>query len=318
MDHAESTPLSGRQLSLRHGGYTAVVVSVGASLRELSFSGRELIRSYGADEIRPSYRGAILVPWPNRVVNGSYPFGGADHQLGLSEPERGHALHGLLAWEDWETVEQSDSSARLRATVVPQEGYPFRLTVEVTYTLDDGGLTTSVTALNTGPDAAPYGVAPHPYLLAGDGLVDEWTLTLPASTVLEVTPDRLIPTSSTAVSGDFDFRTPRQIRSTFLDHAFTNIQYDDDLATVSVTGADGRGAAVSFGRDLPWVQVHTGDLPMDPAGSRRGLAVEPMACPPDAFNSGTNLVVLQPGAEHTASWRIHAVPDAASQQQSRG
>ncbi len=52
--------------------------------------------------------------------------------------------------------------------------------------------------------------------------------------------------------------------------------------------------------------MHTADLP-DPAESRRGLALEPMTCPPDAFNSGTDLVVLEPGAEHTAAWTIRAV-----------
>ncbi|HWU31187.1 MAG TPA: galactose mutarotase, partial [Microbacterium sp.] len=56
----------------------------------------------------------------------------------------------------------------------------------------------------------------------------------------------------------------------------------------------------------PWVQVHTADLP-DPAASRRGLAVEPMTCPPDAFNSGTDLIVLEPGAAHTAGWSIRAL-----------
>ncbi|MHA7271814.1 aldose 1-epimerase family protein [Arthrobacter sp. TMT4-20] len=307
MNHAAPTPLSGRQLHLTHGDYSAVVASVGASLRELRFGGRDLIRSYDADEIRPNYRGAILAPWPNRVVDGTYTFDGATHQLSLTEPERSHALHGLLAWEDWETADQSDSSVRLRATVVPQEGYPFRLTLEVTYTLDDDGLTTTVTAANTGPDAAPYGVASHPYLVAGDGLVDEWTLTIPADTVLEVTKDRLIPTALTGVSGDFDFLTPRRIYDTFLDHAFTGVIYDDGAATVSLTGPGGHGAAVSFGSGCPWVQVHTGDLPKDPADSRRGLAVEPMTCPPDAFNSGTDLLVLQPGASHTTQWTIHAI-----------
>jgi len=32
-----------------------------------------------------------------------------------------------------------------------------------------------------------------------------------------------------------------------------------------------------------------------------------MTCPPDAFNSGTDLIVLEPGASHTASWTISAV-----------
>ena len=56
----------------------------------------------------------------------------------------------------------------------------------------------------------------------------------------------------------------------------------------------------------PWVQVHTADQP-DPQRSRLGLAVEPMTCPPDAFNSGTDLIVLQPGESTTAGWTIAAV-----------
>lgn len=307
MENTEPAPLSGHQFTLTHGGYTAVVVSVGASLRELRCDGRDLILPYEADEVRPYYRGAVLAPWPNRVVDGTYAFDGVRHQLSLTEPERAHALHGLLAWQDWTPQERTAASVRLRSVVVPRKGYPFRLAVDVTYTLGDDGLSTSVTAVNTGPDAAPYGTAPHPYLVAGAGPLDEWTLTLPARTVLEVTPDRLIPTTLSPVAGEFDFRSPRRIGSTLLDHAFTDVEYDDGEATVSVTGPDRRGSAVSFGPDCPWVQVHTGDVPGNAADSRLGVAVEPMTCPPDAFNSGTDLVVLPPGGTHTAGWRIHAV-----------
>ena len=51
--------------------------------------------------MRPAYRGALLAPWPNRVVDGRYTFDGEEQQLPLTEPERGHALHGLLVWADW-------------------------------------------------------------------------------------------------------------------------------------------------------------------------------------------------------------------------
>jgi aldose 1-epimerase len=54
------------------------------------------------------------------------------------------------------------------------------------------------------------------------------------------------------------------------------------------------------------VQIHTADQP-DAAVSRIGLAVEPMTCPPDAFNSGTDLIVLQPGESTTAGWTISAI-----------
>jgi aldose 1-epimerase len=32
-----------------------------------------------------------------------------------------------------------------------------------------------------------------------------------------------------------------------------------------------------------------------------------MTCPPDAFNSGTDLIVLGPGESHTAGWTISAL-----------
>ncbi|PKQ34450.1 MAG: galactose mutarotase, partial [Actinobacteria bacterium HGW-Actinobacteria-11] len=57
----------------------------------------------------------------------------------------------------------------------------------------------------------------------------------------------------------------------------------------------------------PWVQVHTADTPAVAATHRIGLAVEPMTCPPDAFNSGVDLVTLAPGEAHAASWRIFGI-----------
>ena len=307
MKTTDSTPLSGTQYTLQHGPYSASIASIGATLRYLRHADRDLVVPYDAEEVRPSFRGAVLVPWPNRVVDGKYSFNGQSHQLALTEPHRTHAIHGLLGWVDWTLVDQSTASVRLAASVVPQKGYPFRLEVEVLYTLDDDGLTTTITAANPGPSAAPYGASAHPYLVAGEGLVDDWTLQVPASSVLQVTEDRLIPTELTDVaSSHFDFREPRLIGDTFVDHAYTDITYDGGAATVAVHAADGRGTAITFGEDCPWVQIHTADKP-NPAVSRLGLAAEPMTCPPDAFNSGTDLIVLEPGATHSVGWRIHAL-----------
>ena len=38
---------------------------------------------------------------------------------------------------------------------------------------------------------------------------------------------------------------------------------------------------------------------------RRGVAVEPMTCPPDAFNTGTDLFRLAVGQSHVFSYRLH-------------
>jgi aldose 1-epimerase len=281
-----TAPRSGRQLRIVAGDYEADIASIGASLRTLRFRGRDLVVPFEADEVRPGYRGAVLAPWPNRVVDGRYSFAGEEHQLPLTEPERGHALHGLVCWLDFAVREIADDSVVLAAVIVPQAGYPFHVEVQVEYRLDAHGLHQRVTGRNVGAEAAPWGTGPHPYLSADDERVDQTELELPASEVLTVTADRLSPIAVESVDAhpEWDFRAPRPIGDTFIDHAFTALTWD---------------AA------CPWVQVHTADTP-DAATSRRGLAVEPMTCPPDVFNSGTDLIVLEPGAEHAAGWTIRA------------
>ncbi|KJQ55143.1 Aldose 1-epimerase [Microbacterium sp. SA39] len=322
---------SGRQLRIAAHGYEAAIASVGATLRSLTFDGRDLVVPFEADEVRPAYRGATLAPWPNRIVDGTYRFAGVEYQLPLTEPERGQALHGLLAWTEFADRLVLDDRIVLAAVIEPQTGYPFRVEVEVEYRLDADGLQQTVTANNIGADAAPWGTGPHPYLVAGarslskersderrteraqrvevTKRVNAWTLLLPASEVLTVTPDRLSPVAVEPVSQhpEWDFRTARRIDDVFIDHAFTGLDRTDGIAEVRVTAADGTGVAISFDERCPWVQVHTADTPAEPSTSRIGLAVEPMTCPPDAFNSGVDLVTLEPGASHVASWRIRAV-----------
>lgn len=305
-------PLAGAAYTLTSGDYSADIAGVGASLRALRHRGRDLVVPFDADEVRPAFRGAVLAPWPNRVVDGRYTFRGTEYELALTEPRRGHALHGLAAWQEWLLVDSGDDFVELAFQIEAQSGYPFRVLVAARYELSESGLTTTIRAINTGRDAAPYGTGPHPYLVAGPGRVDDWSLELPARAVLTVTPDRLIPIDLGDVEleddGAFDFVAARPIDSTFIDHAFTELERDDDgVATVRVTTRDGEsGVAISWGTECQWVQIHTADQP-EPAIDRLGLAVEPMTCPPDAFNTGTDLIVLDRGEEHTASWTIFAL-----------
>ncbi len=309
-------PTSGTQHALRAGDYEAVIASIGATVRSLTYRGRDLVVPFDADEVRPSYRGATLAPWPNRVVDGRYTFGGVEHQLALTEPARSHALHGLAGWLDFEAVDKGPDHVTLAAVVQPQSSYPWRVVVVTTFSLGPDGLTQSVTARNESADAAPWGTGPHPYLVAGEGHVDDWTLELPAAQVLAVTDDRLIPTDLVSVDAEdperFDFRVARRIGGVEIDHAYSGLARDDaGLTTVRVTDAAGSGVQMSWDAACPWVQVHTADKSV-PALSRLGLAVEPMTCAPDAFNDAnyafdTGLISLDPGAEATASWRIAAI-----------
>jgi aldose 1-epimerase len=99
-------PLSGTQYTLRAGDDVAHVTSVGASLRRLQHDGRDLVVPFEPDQVRPAYRGALLAPWPNRVVDGVYTFAGVTYKLALTDPGRPNALHGLAVWLDFAVVSQ--------------------------------------------------------------------------------------------------------------------------------------------------------------------------------------------------------------------
>ncbi|UKA49504.1 aldose 1-epimerase family protein [Arthrobacter sp. FW305-123] len=300
------------EFTLSAGGYTAVVSARAAAIRVLQFEGRDLVVPFPQGGPIPDYRGVIAAPWPNRIADGTYTFDGVEHHVPINEPERATALHGLAFPLDW-TLKESDAGAlTLTCTVGPTAGYPFVLELSARFTLDEAGLHTSVTARNAGSIAAPYGVCPHPYLVAGSSPLDEWILEFAAGSFLEVTPDRLLPVGLAPTEGHlFDFRSPRAIGSTEIDHAFTGITFDGGLARLSVrdpagTGVGGSGVGMSWDESCQWLQIHTADKPA-PIPGRLGLAVEPMTCPPDAFNSGTDLIRLEPGAEHTASWSIYTL-----------
>ncbi|WP_434993541.1 aldose 1-epimerase family protein [Arthrobacter sp. Ld5] len=292
------------------GGYTAVVLGLGAAVRELTQDGRSLVVGFGADEAMPNFRGAFVAPWPNRIEDGRYAFDGDEYRLPINEPERGTALHGLVFDIPWSLVEHTESALTLGCTIEPTEAYPFTVALHAHFTVDAQGFRTSVTATNTGSRRAPYGVCPHPYLVAGSSPLDEWVLELPAATVLAVTPDRLLPVAKEPVAGTpFDFRAAHPLGDVQIDHAFTDLERDAaGRALVRVTDpAHGTGTTMVWDEGCPWVQIHTADLPLKPESTRLGLAVEPMTCPPDAFNSGEDLIVLEPGETHRTGWTIAAL-----------
>jgi aldose 1-epimerase len=299
--------LSGEQLVIAAGGYRAVVTECGAGLRELEHDGRALVAGYPVDQHASGGRGQLLLPWSNRIADGRYRFGGRDLQLPITEVARGHASHGLVRWAAWEVRTHTHDSVELDHRLMAQPGYPWTLDLSVHYELSDGGLTTTVTAANLAAEPAPFAAGAHPYLRVGPGPVDSWELEVPADTALRV-DERKIPVARAAVDGDLDFRTARPLGETQLDTPYTDLTRDGSgHATITVRGPEG---AVQLWLDAAhhWAQVYTADELPD---SRSALAVEPMTAPPDAFNSGDDLVVLAPagsdGDTITLQWGLRAL-----------
>jgi aldose 1-epimerase len=303
-------PLTGQQYHIAAGPYQATVTELGAGLRELLFRDQPVIDGYEADELPPSGSGQLLAPWPNRIDGGQYTFGGTQFQLALTEPALGNAIHGLTRWTSWTTVSRDAGSVLLRSAPHGYQGYPFGLEIEAGFRLHpDSGLHVAITARNRGSRAAPYGTGFHPYLTVRSPSVDDCELSLPAAAWLPL-DDRGIPSGPQAsVEGTpYDFRRPRVIGSTRLDHALTELSRDGDGRAWAHLAADGgSGARVSLwaGEGYRWLQVFTGD-PLGPDRRRKALAVEPYTCPPNAFVTGDDLLVLQPGEAVTHAWGIQA------------
>ncbi len=299
---------TGEQFEISHGDQSAVVTEVGATLRSYAVAGFEALDTFPEDEKSEACRGQVLLPFPNRIDGGKYLFEGQEYQLPITEPATNNAIHGLTRWLAWTPLRRTASSVTLFHRLHPQDGYPFMLDLRIEYALSDRGLTVSTTATNAGGGSLPFGAGYHPYFSVGTPTIDAATLRLPARAWLE-TNERLIPTGSRGVEGtEYDFTEGREIGNVRLDTCFTGLIPDDDgFARARLTHPSGSPEIV-IGMDQShgFIQVYTSDtLPEEE--QRRGIAIEPMTCAPNAFNSGDGLRVLAPGESFTSAWSVACV-----------
>jgi aldose 1-epimerase len=149
----------------------------------------------------------------------------------------------------------------------------------------------------------------HPYLTLGTATIDRLLLTLPAGTVLQ-SDQRGLPIDSKAVQGTgYDFRQSRPIGSTVLDHAFTDLQRDENgIARVELRDPNSEiRVSLWVDQTYPYLMLFSED-PL-PNVSRRSLAVEPMTCPPNAFRTGVSLIRLESGCSCIGTWGIASERD---------
>ncbi|MDT7077508.1 aldose-1-epimerase [Citrobacter amalonaticus] len=273
----------GKTIQLQVGHYQATIVTVGAGLAELTHRGRHIVIPHKPEEMPMGHLGKVLIPWPNRVANGCYQHNGKTFQLAVNDPVSHTAIHGLLAWRDWQINHQSASEVSLTIFLPPSYGYPFALVSTVIYRLDATlGLHVLIRTQNVGDDAAPYGAGAHPYLTCNLQNIDDCELTLPMS--------------ETSYA-ERDFAEPHVIAQTSIDHAF-KVRAPAKGWEVRMT-SPAQNLSTWLRSHQPWLQVYTGEKL-----NRRGLAVEPMTCPPDAFNSGISLIYLTPGEVHEMRFLI--------------
>jgi aldose 1-epimerase len=297
------SPGTDAEWSLSAGPWRATVSPLGASLRRLWLerpgeAPRDVLWGY-MGEAKKGGQGDVLMPWPGRIRDGRYGFQGRELTLPANDKQGPNAIHGFLRSRVW-TGDHDASTARFRTRIRANDhvGYPFELDVVVGYELLPGGLACAFVAHNPGTTPAPFGAGFHPYVLASGAAVDGVKLRCTAAHVVET--EGLLPTGRILeVPAGLDFRVPRRVGGTQLNHCFTGLGREaDGFARVRVDDVE-----VWMDKGFPYVVLYTGDA-LGP-DARRALAVEPMTCATDAFNHPKwGLRVLGPGEAMTATWGV--------------
>ena len=294
------------ELSLSAGGHdlTATITQVAAGIREFRLDDVDLTEPFPLDATPPSGCGIVLVPWPNRVKDGTWEHDGQTRRLALTEPDRSNAIHGLLRYRPYVLVEQDAATVTLRADVFPELGYPFQLATSVRYDLTPDGLEVTHTVTNAGASPAPVAIGAHPYLKIGGVPTGDLVVTVDAATHLDV-DDRLNVVGESAVEGTrFDLRAGRRVADLELDDGFADVAMADGGAHHVVSATDGRSVTLWTDEDFGYVQVFTQRKFTTATASEVALAVEPMTAPANALNTGRGLRWLEPGASWSPRWGI--------------
>ncbi|CAL9591440.1 galactose mutarotase [Streptomyces sp. ICN988] len=243
------------------------------------------------------YLGALVGRYANRIAGGRFPLDGRTYAVVPNEGP--NTLHGGERGFDkrvWD-VEAVTGGVRLsRVSPHGEEGFPGRLEMSATYTLDGSG------ALRIGYEAvtdAPTVLNPtnHSYFnLSGSGHAGGHELRLAASRITPVDAG-LIPTGGLDDVTDtrFDFRRARKIGSGY-DHNFVLDKGVTDAAEeVAELYDPASGRVLTVATTEPGLQLYTADHLGEPFAPGDGVALETQHFPDSPNRPGFPSTVLRPG-----------------------
>lgn len=266
-----------------------------------------LIKGYKTDvemrELAPKvYRSSILFPYPNRIKDGEYKFNGKQHQFDINFPDEHNSIHGLVHDLPFEVIGEQATESEAKVILgldykgeLP--GYPFLFKIQITLVFNHKDEFTMQTSIqNPGSDVLPFGYGWHPYFNAGSS-VDHMEISFPSTHKL-IVDDRMIPTGDRASYDQFNSES--SLEGVQLDDCFLVGSGQKKVVTRirdTHTGAHYSVWQESGVDKFNFLQVYT---PPD----RDCIAIEPMTCPPDAFNSGESLLKLNPGASWAGTFGV--------------
>ncbi len=250
------------------------------------------------------YRGIPLFPFPNRLAAGRYSFQGKTYQVAINEPGSGHALHGFLYHLTPQISIQTLTKTCAHATAVYDypgnvEGYPFPSRVEFQYKLHGESLKVEVKITNTGTRPLPVGFGWHPYYQL-DERVDDLYLQTPPLMAIEIDKTNMATGKKTPYP---HFEKLKKIGDLRLDNGF-EITGKEPVASLKLwsekhkRGLDIWQDAGPDGMNFTQIFIPPG---------RESIAIEPMSCSINAFNSGDGLRTVEPGKSTSGTFGVRLI-----------
>ncbi|MET9252785.1 aldose epimerase family protein [Streptomyces sp. NPDC003717] len=246
------------------------------------------------------YLGALVGRYANRIAGGRFPLDGRTYALAHNNGP--NTLHGGERGFDkrvWD-VEPVECGVRLsRVSPHGEEGFPGRLELAVTYTLDErGALRIAYEAVTDAPTVC--NPTNHSYFHLGgpgSGHAGGHELRLAASAYTPV-DDALIPLGGPDdVTGTrFDFRQSRKVGSGY-DHNFV---LDKGVTEAAVEVAElydpASGRVLTVSTTEPGLQLYTADQLGEPFAPGDGIALETQHFPDSPNRADFPSTVLRPGS----------------------
>ena len=139
------------------------VASAGASLVQAELSGKELLHDFG-DQWHQWAAGAVMFPFPVRMASGTVMvFEEAEYHWPINDEKHRAALHGFTPWEEFELAQLPNGIQASWNYDGSKEFYPFPCRLNISYTLEEHGLTLSGRLENLGEANLPFHMGWHPY-----------------------------------------------------------------------------------------------------------------------------------------------------------
>ena len=139
------------------------VASMGASLVQAELNGKELLHDFG-DQWHQWAAGAVMFPFPVRMASGTVMvFEGAEYHWPINDAKHRAALHGFTPWEEFELAQLPNGIQASWNYDGSKEFYPFPCRLNISYTLEEHGLTLSGRIENLGEANLPFHMGWHPY-----------------------------------------------------------------------------------------------------------------------------------------------------------